>query len=310
MLLKKYKVLEKRYNKLFDIKQQLQAMFDGAKDAIILIDADGRIIFFNKSAEILFGYKFKDVQNKNMHEILTNNEDNKQIQQGLQSFSRTGCGQIIGKTITAVAYNRERNPIDVEISISNCKIGGKLHAIGIVRDISERKRIESKLHILATTDELSNLLNRRCFCHITDNLLKNNIDQGVALILIDIDNFKQFNDAFGHAFGDEVIRDLSNFLKRKLRGFDIIGRLGGDEFSIFLPNITYAHTESIAERLVNSSKNEITLRFEGNAIHCTISVGAAYVKRNVSFIEIYTLADKALYEAKNKGKCQYFILNY
>ena len=120
--------------------------------------------------------------------------------------------------------------------------------------------------------------------------------------MIDIDHFKDVNDNYGHAAGDQVIINIANILKDNLREYDIVGRLGGEEFCMFLPNIEIDVTTSIAERVRNKVA-ELTTAFKSHSITITVSIGLTVIKdAEVSINNILRRADKALYQAKNSGR--------
>ena len=120
--------------------------------------------------------------------------------------------------------------------------------------------------------------------------------------MIDIDHFKDVNDNYGHAAGDQVIINIANILKDNLREYDIVGRLGGEEFCMFLPNIEIDVATGIAERVRNKVA-ELTTAFKSHSITITVSIGLTVIKdAEVSINNILRRADKALYQAKNSGR--------
>ncbi len=169
----------------------------------------------------------------------------------------------------------------------------------------DRKRLEADLERLAMTDELTGIANRRHFMQRVgeDVLRMQRYPAPAALLMMDIDHFKKVNDRFGHATGDEVLRAVSRTGRRVLRETDLIGRLGGEEFCLFLPQTAPAQALQVAERL----RQEIAaLAFRtdaGDAFSVTVSVGIAGVKpAGDSVSEWLSRADEALYRAKAAGR--------
>jgi diguanylate cyclase (GGDEF)-like protein len=123
------------------------------------------------------------------------------------------------------------------------------------------------------------------------------------LAYIDIDDFKTINDTYGHVIGDEVLKSFANTLKGSARGSDIIGRIGGEEFAILLPETDIQGAYAILERLRTQICSK-TLRIEEHAINLSISVGLSHSRKENEFAveQLIKQADKALYQAKSEGK--------
>jgi len=164
--------------------------------------------------------------------------------------------------------------------------------------------LNQQLYELATKDDMTKLFNRRHFLELAQrevNQLHRTKNMGVVL-MIDIDHFKDVNDNYGHAAGDQAIINVANILKDNLREYDIVGRVGGEEFSMFLPNSDIGVSSQIAERIRSKVANSSTL-FKENSISITISIGLTTRKDNENSIDsMLHRADKALYQAKNSGR--------
>lgn len=157
-----------------------------------------------------------------------------------------------------------------------------------------------ELRILAVTDKLTNLDNRRQFEDNLQNELNRSerFNNNFSLTLLDIDNFKKVNDTYGHQTGDSVIQEIATLLKENIRRTDFIARYGGEEFVIICPEATIGNTriliENLKKRVANHNFKEIP--------KCTASFGITISKRDDTLDTILRRADKALYEAKNKGR--------
>ncbi|MEW5820311.1 MAG: PAS domain S-box protein [Cyanobacteriota bacterium] len=137
-----YKVKE---NELIKVNSILSTISNNALDAIIMINSNGKILHWNKAAEIMFGYSFDEAINKDLHELIVSQELIVEYIEGIKHYKKTGEGKVIGKTIELKAMKKDKSEIDVEISVASIKINYEWNAVGIVRDISKRKDIEAKM---------------------------------------------------------------------------------------------------------------------------------------------------------------------
>jgi diguanylate cyclase (GGDEF)-like protein len=160
-----------------------------------------------------------------------------------------------------------------------------------------------KLAIFASTDSLTEVLNRGAFTTLVDAYL-NDVrlrQQGGALLVVDVDNFKRINDSFGHDRGDEALRLIAATIRGALRSVDLVGRLGGEEFGIFLPGSTPKRAELAAER-IRTAISETEFVADEIRSGLSVSVGGAIFEREVGFKELYRAADQRLYAAKQSGR--------
>ncbi len=172
------------------------------------------------------------------------------------------------------------------------------------REVAERRALESKLRVLATTDSLTGSLNRAAFLDAGQSRLMEAREQhgDLALLMIDVDHFKAVNDRFGHAGGDATLRHLVSTLRAGIRENDLLGRLGGEEFAVILSGAN-AHTATrIAERLRIATHDD-RIEHAGRLISITISIGLAISQPTDTSIEqLLGRADTALYRAKREGR--------
>ena len=172
------------------------------------------------------------------------------------------------------------------------------------RDITERKRIEEELQRLATVDDLTGALNRRAFKSTVQAEYSRARRYGhpLGMVLMDVDHFKRINDQFGHDTGDRVLQTLVEVCRRHLRESDVLGRWGGEEFGILLPETALATARQSAER-IGRALAEIRVEADGQTIGFTASLGVAQMDDSMSDIdELFKAADVALYQAKKAGR--------
>lgn len=172
--------------------------------------------------------------------------------------------------------------------------------------LKQKEKLEKHLQQLASTDPLTGLLNRRAFFDICDTKMTDASinDTKLSCLIIDIDHFKQINDSYGHDMGDKVIQHIARLMTDNIRAVDTIGRIGGEEFAILMPDIEKDTAFQIADRLrENIAKEEMLLN--DKLVKLTVSIGLSYL--NNEDTSIHTLlkrADLALYEAKEGGRNQ------
>ncbi len=183
--------------------------------------------------------------------------------------------------------------------------GGIPMRLTALRDITERKLFESELKRQARIDHLTGVSNRGYFMDQAELELSRAVryNKPLSLYMLDIDFFKKVNDSYGHKIGDLVLIKLAEVCRQTLREVDIIGRVGGEEFVILLPETDLDEATEVAERLRESiAKSKVPLE-GGLPLHFTVSIGVtSLVSRDDNLDVLLNLADKALYEAKEKGR--------
>jgi len=192
------------------------------------------------------------------------------------------------------------------------KHGSPLGIVGIMMDITKQQEQEEKLKILASIDSMTNLSNRRHFYDTSKplfNLAKRNSKE-IAIMMIDIDNFKNINDTYGHKVGDDIIIILAKKLLKMTRNSDIVARWGGEEFLILLPETNLDGAIKIAENIRNEVEKLVVIVEKNIKIKHTISIGISTVyEKDIDIDFSITRADKALYKAKVGGKNRVSVVN-
>jgi diguanylate cyclase (GGDEF)-like protein len=159
---------------------------------------------------------------------------------------------------------------------------------------------------VASTDSLTSVLNRGAFTAMVEGYLKQVREddfahRGGALLVIDADNFKTVNDTFGHDAGDEALKLIAKAIARLLRTTDLVGRIGGEEFAVFLPGSGTLQAEVVAER-IRHAVTEADFVANGQRRELSVSVGGAVFDRRIPFGDLFRLADQQLYTAKQNGR--------
>lgn len=207
-----------------------------------------------------------------------------------------------GKRDFLVAFMKEGKMIYLRIQLitPTDQKGNMRQCIGMIEDYTENQKIRDK----AEKDPLTGLYNRNSSREKIE-ILRKTFEQGEgivhAYVILDIDNFKVLNDTLGHQMGDKALQDIADILLRHFRSYDVIGRLGGDEFIIFLQNIP----REVVSRNISSllKKLDRTYEKDGKSVQITASAGIALISDgNIEFQEMYRRADEALYQIKKERK--------
>lgn len=190
--------------------------------------------------------------------------------------------------------------------ISRQERGQRLIVVGIAEDITEKKQLEGELQRLATTDVLTQSSNRRHFFECAQHEFEQARLQGspLAFLLLDIDDFKQVNDTYGHQEGDQVLQRIAESGRSALRRGDVFGRIGGEEFAAVFPGCASDMAKQIAERLQREIQR-LNFQCDDKAFGITVSQGLTNLRDDDLGLEtLYARADAAMYQAKRQGKNQ------
>ena len=170
--------------------------------------------------------------------------------------------------------------------------------------LQNKNKQNSLLKEKSETDSLTGIFNRGACKELISNYIENKSnDLYGAFFIIDIDNFKGVNDNLGHKIGDDVLKDLSDNLKRLFRKSDIVGRWGGDEFIVFMKDLDFSNlhvASKIATNLCNTMNKTVT--YNDISQNISLSIGIVFTKDNINFTELYQKADEILYTVKENGK--------
>lgn len=297
--------LESKTLDLSESEEKFRMISTAAQDAIAIIDMNERVVYWNPAAEKIFGYVAHEAMGKNLHDLLVPASHRDIAHSAFKNFQNTGEGKLVGKTFEINALRKDGAEIPVELSISAFWMKSVRHALGMVRDITERKHLEIELKRQAHIDYLTGLSNRGHFMEQAELELSRAARYGKALSLfmLDIDFFKQINDTHGHKAGDQVLMKLAEVCRETLREIDVIGRVGGEEFAIILPETDINAAMEVAERLRAALAAAKVPLQNGLPITFTVSIGVASLASAEDNMDVLlSQADKALYEAKAAGR--------
>jgi diguanylate cyclase (GGDEF)-like protein len=183
-----------------------------------------------------------------------------------------------------------------EVRVAYMAVAGVLLLAGVynfVTYISSERRLRQRLTDVARTDPLTNLLNRRGLEETLDTALALNTNRGLAVLMADVDHFKRYNDEYGHLTADRMLEELGRILRESVGEPDLVGRFGGDEFVVVVPNVTEHDALELAERL-RQQIERLGL--------CTISIGVSVARHGEGSKQFLDRADMALLAAKQGGR--------
>ncbi len=291
------------HNALKDSEAKFRSISEAAQDAIVLMDDRGMVTYWNRAGEKMFGYDKGEIVGQQLHKFIVPKRYGNQYKKGIEQFQKNGTGPLINRTVEFHALRRNNTEFPVELSISQAVIDGKWHAVGTIRDISERRQSEQQLVHLATHDALTDLPNRALLRdRLTQAIIHARQHGGtITTLFLDLDQFKLINENLGHDAGDELIKIVAARLSSLVREGDTVVRFGGDTFAIILSEMeTQEDAETLIKDIMRGIKTPVDIGKQQMSITCT--VGASLFPRDALDMEsLVKCAEIALHQAKALG---------
>lgn len=283
-----------------EAKEEIELVFNTSPDAAIISRfSDGLIVQVNEGFCTLSGFSREEVIGKSSHElgIWKNLQDRQRLINELEkSGTISNCEILFQKKDGSTRHSLMSAKI---INLHDCK-----HIISLTKDISERKRMEEQIRHMANHDALTGLPTLRLFNDRLSMAIKDAERKrtSIAVMFLDLDDFKSVNDHFGHEIGDKVLKEVAVCLCACLRQTDTAARVGGDEFLIIAPgNNARKSALRIAEKVISCIPRPIVL--EGIQVEIGISIGIAlYPEDGTEMRKLIKMADEAMYRIKKSGK--------
>lgn len=282
--------------------RQAAKVFESTREGVMITDPEKRILLVNRAFTELMGYTPEDVLGKSTDMLQSPRHDAEFFRRMWKQVKTTGHwqGEVWGRR-----RNGDEFPQLCSISAVNDDAGRPLQYVYVFTDISKIKQTEAELEFLAHHDPLTRLPNRRLLlARIRHGMETIKRDGGLmALLMLDLDRFKDVNDSFGHLTGDELLQQVADRLKNRLRSVDTITRLGGDEFTVLLHNITQQEDAGRVASEIVGMLGEPWFLSNGAEIRIGSSVGITlYPGHCETAEEMLQQADTALYQAKEEGR--------
>ncbi|XXJ18986.1 diguanylate cyclase [Desulfovibrio caledoniensis] len=274
-----------------------RAFFEENKAVMLLHDPlDSSIQFVNPAACHFYGYTNEEMTSMTIRQLdcMTDEELYHELKEAAQE--RRGYF----KQVHTLKDGTRR---DVEVFTGPVSLGHRQLHYSIVHDVTEKRRLEARLQRMATRDQLTGAHNRHAFFHRAKSELARakRFGHPLAVLMFDLDYFKEVNDSHGHAIGDEVLRTFALRCRADFRQSDVFARLGGEEFAALLVETTPEQAEETAERFRAMTASRPIPTDVGD-LTVTVSIGVASLEDEDSINDLLKRADEALYKAKQAGR--------
>ncbi|MCJ2054042.1 putative bifunctional diguanylate cyclase/phosphodiesterase [Methylobacterium sp. J-070] len=280
-------------------QSRFEHIADTSSDAIICADAHGRMNFWSAAAERLFGHTVADALGQPLA-ILVPERMHGGHEGDLCRIAPGTATPLLGRTVELTGRHKDGREFPVELSLCTWTENGQAAFGAIARDVSQRRMVEERLFRLAHLDALTELPNRAVLRGRVEAAIME--DRPAAVLMLDLDGFKEVNDAHGHAVGDAVLRLAARRLRTCVDTMGVAARYGGDEFAVVLPGVGDPLTATSKGQAMIDALSE-PYRVEETVLRLGASVGVALSPAHgVREDELLACADAALYRAKMDGR--------
>ncbi|WP_282177634.1 sensor domain-containing diguanylate cyclase [Vibrio nereis] len=279
------------------LSQELEQIVDISPDAILYLDKEGNILRANKRASLLFGYSAAEFQRMAIEDLVISPLRSKHQDYQQLLHHREASIEIGGKFRPIQGISKDGKTLELNIAITSTMIVDKPRTVCVIKDM----RIHNQLKQKAEQDHLTHLYNRRAIDHLMFRELcrSKKTSTDLSILVIDLDNFKSINDEFGHAYGDNALVRIADFLRENTRHYDLLGRWGGDEFILICPNLGAHNAIAYAQRLIQAFQQ---LSIAQGDLGLSIGIATNSKQTQYDKKSLFDAADKALYVSKKRGK--------
>ena len=285
---------------------RLRATIDNALDAVVQVNAEGKVVGWNDQAENIFGWLREEVIGKLMHELIIPPQFREEHVRGMENYLLTGEYRVLNSRVEMTGLHRNGHEFPVELAVTAIEVGGQREFSAFIRDITSEKASEELIWRQANFDKVTGLPNRHMFHDRLEQEVKKAHRAGLqmALLFIDLDRFKEINDTLGHDLGDVLLMETARRLSSCVRESDTVARLGGDEFTLILSEVDDSrHIERVAQAILKLLSEPFQLGDE--LAYISASIGITIYPNDAANVEgLLKNADQAMYAAKNSGRNQ------
>lgn len=287
------------------LSQWNELLLNSAGEGIYGVDLDGRCTFINHAAIAILGFTRQEVVGQNQHELFHYDRGDGSSYPELDCPVFATLHDGIRREVEDSFVRKNGEVFPVQMTVTPIHESGRLVGVEVVfQDIARRKAMEAELMRLATTDALTGVANRRRFLEYMESELARvkRFTDPSFLLMMDLDNFKNVNDTYGHSVGDAALQHFADVCRLRVRQSDFFGRLGGEEFGIVLSRTDASGALQFAEDVRRSVADSPVQTAKG-AISLTVSIGIAeFSTDDETSDNILVRADMALYRAKANGR--------
>ncbi len=287
-------------------EEQQRMIIDTASLAFVAIESEGHVVEWNQQAEDTFGWTRDQAMGADLAELVIPPEQRVAHHDGMRRYAATGQGRILSRRMELEAMHRDGHRFPVELTIWPVEDGETVRFNALIDDITARKELEGQLRHQALHDSLTGLANRALFSDRVQHALDRSSREhaGLAVLFLDLDDFKTINDSLGHSAGDALLVAVGRRLERLLRPVDTAARLGGDEFAILLEDVVSETPQTVAARLMEAFERPFSVMRKQVQVHVSIGI-AVDLEATARPEELLRNADLAMYVAKQRGKARF-----
>ena len=294
--------------KLLRRESELSAILEHANDAYVCIDQFGVVSAWNRCAHETFGWSSEEAIGQRIEELIIPFEMRDAHRAGMKHYFKTGESKVLNQRMELPAIRKDGSSLPVEIRIRAIEIDGQKIFSAFLHDITDRKQAEEIREREALHDPLTGLPNRRALFELLPKAIarSNRHGKAMALLFLDLNDFKNVNDTLGHDAGDSLLKEVARRLCDCVRQTDTVARLSGDEFTVVVEDlVNNSDADLVARKLLSSIRGPIQIGT--NIVEVGVSIGIAIHSSGESITteELLKNADSAMYSVKRANKAIY-----
>ena len=285
---------------------RIRAVMDNVADAVITLDEQGTIESANRAVRQVFGYLPDELLGSHIETLLPppyhDGHD-----QFINAYLTPEGSSLLGVGREVLGRRKDGTLVPIDLAVSEMRLRGERHFIGIARDITERKEQVAAIQYQALHDALTDLPNRTLFSDRLHQAILSSTreESSLALIIMDLDRFKEINDTLGHHSGDVILQQVAKRVRGVLRESDTVARLGGDEFAVLLPAADLDDATQIVKKLLGALDTPFELDTQSLRVGASLGI-ALFPDHGRNGTILMKRADIAMYQAK-RGKTGYTV---
>lgn len=291
---------QKLTREIISLEARYRLLSDHSADALLHVDLDGTCLYASPASGGLIGLATSEIEGTNLSQLVHADDRQKVLETHRKVIDNPGisgsCRYRVNHKTGGERWQETRT------RCIHDEMGVAQSVVSVIRDVTDDMARETTLSIAASTDPLTGLANRRFFEKSISVLQKQGSHTKFAVAMLDLDHFKRVNDRYGHATGDEVLKQVATACINTVRGNDVVARLGGEEFALLLTDADNHIAGDVAERVRKAIEKLCISTADGQIVKITASVGIAFGQPGLTAIDLLANADVALYKAKAAGR--------